>query len=165
MLVVRRLGYAIARVPIRVDPAASGRALSVTLKTMAQIEDEWRARLREPTAVTPCRPRDGMAHGEQDGLRRLLTPQSAAIDSLVRKIGLARLIGVVPEQVIDPVLCGRAVEAIDTYERTPGRGTQVYLFRLGNRGWAAYDPSIPAGEWQVTHFLDERMHVITGLAW
>lgn len=165
VLVVRRLGYAIARIPVRVESAANDRVLSVTLKTMAQIEDEWRARLREPTAVTPCRPRDAMAHGEQDALRRLLTPPSAAIDSLVRKIGLGRLIGGVPEQVIDPVLCARAAAAIDTYQRTSGRGTQVYLFRLGNRGWAAYDPSIPAGEWQLTHFLDERMQVITGLAW
>jgi hypothetical protein len=165
VLVVRRIGYGIVRIPVRIDSVVSSRELSVTLKTIAQIEDEWRARLREPTAVTPCRPRDAMAHGEQDGLRRLLTPQPGTVDSLVQKIGLGRLVGVVPEQVIDPVLCARAAEAIDLHEQTPRRGTQVYLFRLGNRGWAAYDPSIPAGEWKVTHFLDERMQVITGVAW
>ena len=70
-----------------------------------------------------------------------------------------------PRHIVDRGLCARAVSAIDSDMRAPGRGTQVHLYRIGRQGYAAYDPSIRDGEWGAMYWFDRRMRLLVSHQW
>lgn len=141
---VRRLGYHPQQ--RRLPSAERGvdtiptefRLLPAVIRLNLDSLNAARAReLRMPTAVTPCRPRDGTASQVARGLRLMIVTDAVADEGMVD----LRLASV--EQVVDRVRCRAAIKAIGRHEKRSGDGMQVYLFQIGYQGWAAHEPATP----------------------
>ena len=84
----------------------------------------------------------------------MLAPEDSTI---LRHMGVGDLAGVSVEHVVDRELCRAATDAMGRAHEIPGEGLQVHLYRLGDRGWAAYEASFVGGHYSSLYLLDRDL--------
>jgi hypothetical protein len=102
----------------------------VQLRTGTALLDEQRRLLSVPTNVTPCRPPDVSSAWLVNALAEGLAADAGAPAPPAEEIRL----------ITRPATCRRAIEAWERHVGKPLHEAQVYLFDLGGRGFALYDP-------------------------
>lgn len=165
VLQARRIGIMQRTMPIRVDPSMPPDTLVILMEDWYHLEKQRLARLLDPTPVTPCRPRDSTSLEQEEALRLFLSSSPDPYPSAAPEMGLRAFLDQEPRHVIDRELCARVARAVNDYIQTPGRRTQVHLFRLGRPGYAAYDPSIRDGEWDAMYWFDARLRLLVATQW
>ena len=160
-----RIGYSRRELPVRVDPLASPDTIIIRMEDGSKIIERHLADLRKPTAETPCRPYDETGRDHEEALADFLDSEREPYPSYAPALGLGRFMDARPRHVVDRALCRRATAAIDAHRDRPGGRSQVHLFRIGRAGYAAYDPSIRDGEWEVMYWFDGRMRLLTSHQW
>jgi hypothetical protein len=156
---VRRLGFAAQRRTLDLTAVRDTVAVLVPLERMTpggmwsglrrQIEE-----LQKPTPVTPCRPENSTARGIAETIRRLVTERDSAY---LAGFGLSDLAGQPVEHVIDIERCRAAKAAIERTSNGAHTGVQVHLYRLGDRGWIAYEASWLEGHYSTLLVLDAEL--------
>lgn len=129
VLEARGIGYARARRTLLVRRNRSD-TLWVTLRTGTALLQQQREELAVPTSVTPCRPADVSTAWLANSL-----VEAMAGDASVRKIRAEQV-----RLIERPALCRRAISAWRGQVGKALHDPQVYLFEVGDVGYALYDP-------------------------
>ena len=162
-LSVRRLGFTARTLAVKIDSTAPPDTLIVSMEDWTLLQQRELERLREPTSVTPSRPNDARAKAGEEALRDFLDSERRPYPSPAPAMGVGQFMGQRTRHVVDRALCHAAIAVIDSVDGR--RGAQVHLFRVGRTGYAAWDPSIRDGEWEVLFWFDRRMRLITAHQW
>lgn len=151
----RGIGYARQRRTVVVRRGGSD-TVWVTMRAGNALLAQQRDELSLPTAVTPCRPADVNAAWLTTALAEALAaPGPAARHVSAEQIRL----------VTKPSLCRRAVTAWQEQAGKPLHDPQVYLFELGDAGYALYDPVEALGSGSVVvPVLDRGFKLLRVLA-
>lgn len=129
VLEARGVGYARERRTLLVRRNRSD-TLWMVLRTGTALLQQQREELSVPTAVTPCRPADVSTAWLANSL-----VEAMAADASVRKIRAEQV------RLVDrPAMCRRAITAWRGQAGKPLHDPQVYLFEVGDIGYALYDP-------------------------
>lgn len=126
----RAIGYARHRRTVVVRRGASD-TVWVMLRTGSALLAQQREELSVPTAITPCRPADVSSQW----LVNALAEAVASDASLTPKVSAETV-----RLVTKPAQCRRAVGALREQAGKALHEPQVYLFELGELGYAVYDP-------------------------
>lgn len=126
----RAIGYARHRRTMLVRRGASD-SVWITMRAGRALLAEQREELAIPTAVTPCRPADVSSAWLVSALTEAITAD-AELSPKVRAEDV-RL-------VVKPAACRRAIGAWQERAGKALHAPQVYLFELGDLGFALYDP-------------------------
>lgn len=126
----RAIGYARHRRTMLVRRGASDTAW-IMMRTGSALLAQQREELAVPTEVTPCRPNDVSSAW----LANALAEAVAGDAELAAKVRAEAV-----RLVIKPSQCRRAISAWREHAGKALHHPQVYLFELGELGYALYDP-------------------------
>jgi hypothetical protein len=126
----RAIGYARHRRTLVVRRGASD-TVWVMLRAGSALLAQQREELAHPTAITPCRPADVSSAW----LVNALAEAVAAEPMLAPKVKAEQV-----KLVTKPAQCRRAIGAWQEQAGKALHAPQVYLFDLGDLGYALYDP-------------------------
>lgn len=129
VLEARGIGYARERRTLLVRRNRSD-TLWMTLRAGTALLQQQREELSVPTAVSPCRPSDVSTVWLANSL-----VEAMAADASVRKIRAEQV-----RLVERPGMCRRAIAAWRSQVGKALHEPQVYLFEVGDVGYALYDP-------------------------
>lgn len=132
----RAIGYARHRRTMRVRRGAAD-TVWISMRTGSALLAQQREELAMPTSVTPCRPADVSSSWLGNALVEAISAD-ADLSPKVRADAV-RL-------VTRPAQCRRAIAAWRERAGTALHVPQVYLFELGELGFALYDPVESLGD-------------------
>lgn len=154
VLEARGIGYARERRTLLVRRSRSD-TLWMTLRTGTALLRQQRDELSVPTAVTPCRPSDVSTAWLANSLVEALAADASVLRIRAEQVRL----------VDRPAMCRRAIAAWRGRVGKPLHDPQVYLFEVGDVGFALYDPVEALGNNEViVPLLDRDFRLIRVLS-
>ena len=170
LVVARAIGYEAARQTVSLR-ARSTATLHFRLRTIDQRRGEERLKLRAPTPVTPCWPDSPEAAWRREFTWRTLSedPDLESDDRLASflrdtlEIRVERIEEV--ELVTEARLCREAIAKMEELASGDSTDTQIYLFRVGRRHFAAWNPEdiYSGADCTTLTFLDHQFNVLVTL--
>jgi hypothetical protein len=96
---------------------------------------QQREELSVPTSVTPCRPADVSSAWLANALAEAIAATPSSGDAVIARVKAEQI-----RLVTKPSLCRKAIALWEARNGKALQPPQVYLFELGDGGFALYDP-------------------------
>jgi hypothetical protein len=155
VLEARAVGYARERRTVIVRRGRTD-TLWVWMRSGETLLRQQREELSVPTSVTPCRPADVSSAWLANALAEAIAATPSSGDAVIARVKAEQI-----RLITKPGMCRRAIAIWEQRNGKALQSPQVYLFELGDGGFAIYDPVESLGNNMAVVPVFDRNWVIT----